>query len=132
MSLMAGTLPAANNAAAFDMALSNLIEVTQTRSAYGEVMNKRAAVGSRSSDTNGRSEPYVGSRVVLRIYEDTLGTPREDTMRWVVDLLFPSLLGWNQWAWSRRRYVQIYSTSSLSGIHPCFIAGLFAIAVPQH
>jgi hypothetical protein len=48
-------LLAAHDPAAFDVAISNLIEVTQTRSAYGEVMNKRAAVGSVSSDTNGRS-----------------------------------------------------------------------------
>ena len=105
LSLMAGTLPAAKNPAAFDVAISNLIEVTQTRSAYGQVMNKRAAVGSRSSDTNGRSEPYVGSRVVLRMYEDAVGTPREETMRSVVELLFPTLFGWNQWAWTDRRYV---------------------------
>ena len=45
LSLMAGTLPAASNPRAFDIAVSNLIEVTQTRSAYGHVMNKRAASG---------------------------------------------------------------------------------------
>ena len=96
LSLMAGTKPAAEDAGAWGVAISNLIEVTQTRSAYGQVMNKRAASGSRSSDTNDRSEPYVGSRVVLRIYQDALGTPREETMKWVVELLFPTLLGWNQ------------------------------------
>jgi hypothetical protein len=45
LSLMAGTLPAAANSDAFDVAISNLIEVSQTRSAYGHVMNKRAARG---------------------------------------------------------------------------------------
>jgi hypothetical protein len=25
-------------------------------------------------------------------------------MRWVVQLLYPALLGWNQWAWDNRRY----------------------------
>ena len=55
-------------------------------------------------DTNSRTEPLVGSAVVLRIWEDSKGTPREATMQWVVELLFPTLLGWNQWAWDRRRY----------------------------
>ena len=106
LSLMAGTRPAADDAGAWGVAISNLIEVTQTRSAYGQVMNKRAAVGSKSSDTNDRSEPYVGSRVVLRIYQDACrsSNTRCDTMKWVVELLFPSLLGWNQWAWNGRRY----------------------------
>jgi len=136
---MAGTLPAASDESAFGVAVSNLIEVTQTRSAYGQVMNKRAAAGDRSSDTNDRSEPcvhvpvhptewplccccracafskfetvpvrrYVGSRVVLRMYEDALGTPREAVMRWVVELLYPTLFGWNQWAWRGRRYVLV-------------------------
>ena len=54
LSLMAGTDPAASNPAAFDIAISNLIGVTQTRSGYGLVMNKRAAAGSASSDTNGQ------------------------------------------------------------------------------
>ena len=55
--------------AAWGVAISNLIEVTQTRSVYGQVMNKRAASGSKSSDSNDRTEPLVGSRVVLEIYE---------------------------------------------------------------
>ena len=36
LSLMAGTGPAANDSAAFDIAISNIIGVTQTRSAYGK------------------------------------------------------------------------------------------------
>ena len=56
---MAGTLPAASDESAFGVSVSNLIEVTQTRSSYGQVMNKRAAAGDRSSDTNDRSEPCV-------------------------------------------------------------------------
>ena len=104
LSLMAGTAPAAaSDSAAFDIAISNLIGVTQTRSAYGLVMNKRAAVGSDSSDTNGRTEPLVGAMVVHRIYMDAVGTPREAIMEWVVELLYPALLGWNQWAWLNRR-----------------------------
>ena len=102
LSLMAGTLPAAANSAAFDIAISNLIETTQTRSAYGQVMNKRAASGSSTSDTNDRSEPYVGSMVTHRIWQDAQGTERAATLAWVVDLLFPSLLGWNQWCLKRR------------------------------
>ena len=100
---MPGTEPAASNSAAFDIAISNLIGVTQTRSGYGLVMNKRAAEGSASSDTNGRTEPLVGAMVVRRIYEDAQGTRRESTMRWVLQLLYPTLVGWNQWAWANRR-----------------------------
>lgn len=59
LSLMASSMPAANNPHAFAIGVSNLIEVAQTRSAYGQVMNKRAASGSSTSDTNDRTEPYV-------------------------------------------------------------------------
>eukprot|EP01052_Picozoa_sp_SAG31_P022936 SAG31_NODE_1852_length_7072_cov_12.649792_4_plen_521_part_00 len=104
LSLMAGTTPAAQAPGAFNVAISNLIEVTQTRSVYGHVMNKRAAAGATSSDTNDRTEPLVGSAVVLQIYEDAKGTDREEIMQWVVELLYPTLYGWNQWAWDRRRY----------------------------
>eukprot|EP00040_Diaphanoeca_grandis_P024748 m.136415 g.136415 ORF g.136415 m.136415 type:complete len:891 (+) comp29849_c1_seq1:147-2819(+) len=104
LSLMAGTSPAADNSKAFDIAISNLIEVTQTRSAYGQVMNKRAANGASTSDTNDRTEPYVGSLVVKRIFDDAKGTPRQSTLDWVNELLFPTLLRWNQWAWENRRY----------------------------
>eukprot|EP01079_Euglenida_sp_SAG-EU17-18_P008042 gene8041-1437_t len=104
LSLMAGTAPAAASQDSFEIAVSNLIGVTQTRSAYGQVMNKRAAAGSSTSDSNDRTEPYVGSMVVHRMYVDSLGTPREATMTWVVRLLYPTLLGWNQWAWNGRRY----------------------------
>ena len=76
LSLMAGTQPAAEDDAAWNMAVSNLIEVTQTRSVYGQVMNKRSAAGAKSSDTNDRTEPLVGSAVVLAIYKDSLGTKR--------------------------------------------------------
>lgn len=61
------------------------------------MMNKRAARGSASSDTNGRTEPLVGATVVLMMIEDAKGTEREAVMEWVVELIFPSLLGWNQW-----------------------------------
>lgn len=37
LSLMAGTQPAAEDNASWIMAVSNLIEVTQTRSVYGQV-----------------------------------------------------------------------------------------------
>ena len=38
LSLMAGTAPAAADAGAWGVAISNLIEVTQTRSVYGHVV----------------------------------------------------------------------------------------------
>ena len=49
LSLMAGTSPAAEDTGSWAVAISNLIEVTQTRSVYGHVMNKRAASGARTS-----------------------------------------------------------------------------------
>ena len=105
LSLMGATSPAAAvSNSAFEIAVSNLIEVTQTRSAYGMVMNKRAAAGSASSDSNDRTEPLVGSMVVSFIYEDSKGTEREGVMRWVIQKLYPTLLRWNQWAWQERRY----------------------------
>jgi putative isomerase len=68
-------------------------------------MNKRAAAGSKSSDTNDRTEPLVGSTVVQRIFADAVsaGGSRAATMQWVAELLFPTLLGWHDWAWQRRQ-----------------------------
>ena len=40
-------------------------------------MNKRAAAGAFSSDTNDRTEPLVGSRVVLKIWQDAKVSFRE-------------------------------------------------------
>ena len=68
-------------------------------------MNKRSAMGAKSSDTNDRTEPLVGAAVVYEIYKNSLGTTREPTMQWVVELLYPTLLEWNQWAWRLRRWV---------------------------
>ena len=31
-------------------------------------------------------------------------------MKWVIQLLYPTLLGWNQWAWDRRRYHSVPMT----------------------
>ena len=103
LSLMAGTRPAAAFPSAFDIALSNLIEVTQTRSAYGFIMNKRAAAGSASSDANDRSEPLVGAMVLQRMWQDSTGQRRQK-LQWIAELLFPTLFQWNQWAWTERRF----------------------------
>lgn len=73
-----------------------------------QVMNKRSAAGARSSDTNDRTEPLVGASVVLSIYKDSLGTKRAATMKWVVELLYPTLLQWNQWAWTLRRCARLF------------------------
>jgi hypothetical protein len=104
LSLMAGTAPAAtSDSAAFDIAISNLIETAQTRSVYGQVMNKRAASGASTSDTNDRTEPLVGAMVTHRMWQDAARDPkRKATMQWVVELLYPTLLGWNQWALGRQ------------------------------
>ena len=103
LSLMAGTRPAAAFPSAFDIALSNLIEVTLTRSAYGFIMNKRAAAGSASSDANDRSEPLVGAMVLQRMWQDSTGQRRQK-LQWIAELLFPTLFQWNQWAWTKRRF----------------------------
>jgi len=76
-----------------DLAYTNLIAVTQTRSVYGFVPNKR----TQGSSTNDRSEPYVGAQVTLKIYQKY----KDD---WLVELLFPALFTWNQWVWKRRQY----------------------------
>ena len=76
LSLMAGTSPAAENSHAFDIAMSNLIETAQTRSAYGHVMNKRAASGSSTSDSNDRSEPFVGAMITVNIKSSPIIYPR--------------------------------------------------------
>lgn len=76
LSLMAGTSPAAENSHAFDIAISNLIETAQTRSAYGHVMNKRAASGSSTSDSNDRSEPFVGAMITVNIKSSPIIYPR--------------------------------------------------------
>jgi hypothetical protein len=103
LSLISGTRPAACSQAAFEIGVTNLIEVTQTRSAYGFVMNKRAALGASSSDSNDRSEPMVGAMVLQRIWHDA-GEERRRTLQWVMELLWPTLLQWNQWSWRERRY----------------------------
>ena len=89
LSLMAGTRPATNSQAAMDIAISNLVEVTQTRSAYGFVMNKRAAAGSSSSDANDRTEPMVGALVLHRIWQDATNGAR-DELQWVLELRAPT------------------------------------------
>ena len=38
------------------------------------------------------SRMYSSAQVVLSIYKDSLGTRREATMKWVVELLYPTLL----------------------------------------
>lgn len=76
-----------------ELAYTNLIAVTQTRSVYGFIPNKR----TEGSSTNDRSEPYVGAQVTLKIYQKY----KDD---WLVELLFPALFNWNQWVWKRRRY----------------------------
>ena len=88
-----------------DLAYANLIEVTLTRSAYGFVPNKRSGnagdlpneheTGANHVTSNDRTEPYVGAQTLLRLHAKW----RDD---WVVELLFQTLLTWNQWAWRER------------------------------
>jgi putative isomerase len=83
-SIEAGTL--------LDISYANLIQIVQARTLLGFVPNFQSGTGI-SFD---RTEPQIGAFVVRQIYE-RWGDG------WVVDLLFPALLSWNDWVWTHRR-----------------------------
>ena len=89
LSLMGATAAAAAvSIAAFEIAISNLSEVTQTRSCYGMVMNKRAALGSASSDSNDRCDSTEPNALYVSDSADQLVTvTRHLSVR--VTLTFP-------------------------------------------
>jgi hypothetical protein len=76
-----------------ELAYSNLIEITNERTADGFVPNFAYATGQKSAD---RSQPPVGSAMLLEVY-------RRYRERWIVELLFPALLAWNTWFFENRR-----------------------------
>ena len=75
-----------------DISYVNLIQIVQARTLRGFVPNFQSGTGI-SFD---RTEPQIGAFVVRQIYE-RWGDG------WVVDLLFPALLSWNDWVWNERR-----------------------------
>lgn len=69
-----------------DIAYSNLIQVTRSRTARGFVPNYSAG-GSKSID---RTEPPIGAKVLLELFKKFNDT-------WIVELLYDDLLEWNNW-----------------------------------
>ena len=74
-----------------EIAYSNLIQVIRAKTAKGFVPNYSAG-GLKSQD---RTEPPVGSRVLLEIYKRYKDT-------WLVRLLFDDLLDWHNWFYQTR------------------------------
>ncbi len=82
-------------AGAFSKALaySNVIEIINERTENGFVPNMSCGNGLKTLD---RSQPPVGSRMVLELY-------RKYQDLWIVKLLQPALMEWNTWFWNNRR-----------------------------
>lgn len=80
------------NPRARDIAFANIITTMLSRTVTGMVPNY--LIGKLC--TYDRTEPMLGSWTV-QILHDVF---RE---KWVLDLLLPSLQGWNSWVWRRRR-----------------------------
>ena len=76
-----------------DLAYANAIEITREITASGFVPNFATVCDLKSND---RSQPPVGSLVVLGLYR-TFGD------RWLLELLFDDLLRWNRWWDGARR-----------------------------
>jgi hypothetical protein len=75
-----------------ELAYANAVEVSAAIKKYGMVPNYVGDAGLGSPD---RSQPPVGSRVVLDIY-------RKYGEKWFLELLFDDLLTWNRW-WPKHR-----------------------------
>jgi hypothetical protein len=76
-----------------ELAYSNIIEMTNERTADGFVPNFSFATGQKSND---RSQPPVGSTMLLEVY-------RRYREKWIVEDLYPALLEWNTWFFNHRR-----------------------------
>jgi hypothetical protein len=77
-----------------ELAYANAVEVSKAVKQYGMVPNYVGDAGLGSPD---RSQPPVGSRVVLDIY-------RKYGEKWFLELLFDDLLTWNRW-WIKHRAI---------------------------
>jgi putative isomerase len=74
-----------------DIAYGNLIAVVQSRTMMGHPANYHAG----THDTSDRSECQLGATLALEVY-------RRFGEAWLVEKLFASLLGWQQWVWDAR------------------------------
>ena len=84
----------ASSLRARDIAYANIITTVFSRTVTGMVPNYRNGQGGQSC-TYDRTEPMVGSwslQILHSVFRDD----------WPVQLLFPALLGWNQWIWDAR------------------------------
>ena len=76
-----------------ELALSNMIEIVNERTDRGFVPNMSCGNGQKTLD---RSQPPVGSRMVLELYKET-------GYDWLPKLLYPALKEWNDWFFENRR-----------------------------
>jgi hypothetical protein len=74
-----------------DIAYANVLAVVQGRTQRGFPPNYHAA----THDIGSRSEPQIGALITLEIY-------RRFGEAWLVDKLFDTLLGWEEWVWRER------------------------------
>ena len=88
---LAGYLP---GTAGKEVAYSNVIEIVNERTPKGFVPNMSCGNGQKTLD---RSQPPVGSRMVLELY-------RKYEDLWLVELLYPALLKWNTWFYENRKH----------------------------
>ncbi len=75
------------------LAYSNVIEIVNERTEKGFVPNMSCGNGQKTLD---RSQPPVGSRMVLELY-------RKYKDLWLAELLYPALFEWNTWFFENRR-----------------------------
>jgi len=75
------------------IAYSNMIQVIRSKTAKGFVPNYSAG-GSKSLD---RTEPPIGAKVLLEMYNKYKDM-------WLVELLYPDLVAWNDWFVSSRMF----------------------------
>lgn len=75
------------------LAYANLIEITSEATPQGFIPNMSTGMGLKSLD---RSQPPVGAFCTLKVY-------RRFQEKWLLDLLFPALVKWNDWFYENRR-----------------------------
>jgi hypothetical protein len=98
----AGYLAAATNSK--EVAYINLVEMTRAKDKAGTsfVPNVEQANGFISRD---RSQPPVGSLCALEVYN-------KYQEKWILELLYPDLLEWNEWWKDNRQYEGLLSYGS--------------------
>ena len=69
------------------LAYSNLIEILNERTENLFVPNMACGTGQKTED---RSQPPVGARMLLEVYE-------KYGDKWIVEMMFPALVRWNTW-----------------------------------